>query len=66
SKSEVDIVIHHDRKSESDYGQQTAKAILDSDYFVKNNQGQRAHLKAKVKRFYWLDTWAKWFNSNHV
>lgn len=51
SKSEVDIVIHHDRKSESDYGQQTAKAILDSDYFVKNNQGQRAHLKAKVKRF---------------
>ncbi|PAW14709.1 hypothetical protein CKJ90_31650, partial [Klebsiella pneumoniae] len=28
SKSEVDIVIHHDRKSESDYGQQTAKLYL--------------------------------------
>ncbi|ENU6126211.1 MULTISPECIES: anti-phage dCTP deaminase [Enterobacteriaceae] len=51
SKSEVDIIIHHDRKSEHPYGQQTAKAILDADYFVKNNQGQRAHLKSKVKRF---------------
>lgn len=51
TKAEVDTVIHHDRKAEKDYGQQTAKAILDSDYFIKNNQGQRFHLKAKVKRF---------------
>lgn len=51
SKPEVDIVIHHDRKAEHDSGQQTAKAILDSDYFIKNDQGQRSHLKIKVKRF---------------
>lgn len=51
SKSEVDIIIHKDRKSEDKYGQQTAKAILDADYFIKNNQGQKAHLKAKTKRF---------------
>jgi len=54
TKSEVDVIIHHDRKSENNYGQQTAKAILDSDYFIKNNQGQKSHLKTKIKRFFGL------------
>jgi deoxycytidylate deaminase len=48
---EVDAVIHHDRKAKDKTGQQTAKAILDADYFIKNDQGQRAHIQTKIRRF---------------
>ncbi|WP_264293056.1 anti-phage dCTP deaminase [Pectobacterium aquaticum] len=50
SKSEIDEIIHRDRKGLESYEQQTAKAILDADYFIKNNQGQKTHLEYKIKR----------------
>lgn len=48
---EVDDLIHRDRKSSLDEGQQTEKAILDADFFVRNNQSHVSDLNIKAKRF---------------
>lgn len=51
SDSQVDVLIHQDRRSSESDGQQTQKAILDADFFIKNNQSHRQQLLTKVSRF---------------
>lgn len=50
----IDLLIHRDRKSADKFGQQTEKTILDSDIFIRNNQGQVKSLQTAVKRFFSL------------
>ncbi|EOW4143273.1 anti-phage dCTP deaminase [Vibrio parahaemolyticus] len=50
-KHEVDDLIHKDRKSNGDNGQQTEKAILDADFYVRNTQSHYASLSEKINRF---------------
>lgn len=50
SESQVDELIHRDRKSSENNGQQTQKAMLDADFFI-NNYGQRENIKNKLNRF---------------
>ncbi|WP_312590119.1 anti-phage dCTP deaminase [Vibrio cholerae] len=50
-KHEVDELIHLDRKSNGDIGQQTEKAILDADFYIRNTQSHYANLSEKIKRF---------------
>ncbi len=51
SERDIDTLIHNDKKSSDDFGQQTQKTILDSDFFIKNNQGHKKNLSDKVGRF---------------
>lgn len=50
-KHEVDDLIHKDRKSNGDNGQQTEKAILDADFYIRNTQSHYASLSEKINRF---------------
>ena len=50
-KSKIDDLIHRDRKGKDKFGQQTEKAILDSDFFIKNTQSHKTELKKKLLRF---------------
>ncbi|MGN7909324.1 anti-phage dCTP deaminase [Enterobacter sp. 22503] len=47
----IDDLIHRDRKSGGNSGQQVEKTILDSDFFIRNNQSHVTQLNEKVKRF---------------
>ncbi|MCG5293664.1 deaminase [Providencia rettgeri] len=51
SKNDIPSIINIDNKSDDDFGQQTGKAILESDFFIKNNQSQKSDLKKKIDRF---------------
>lgn len=44
-------IINIDNKSDDDYGQRTGKAILLSDFFIKNNQSQKSDIEKKINRF---------------
>lgn len=48
---QIDKLIHKDKASNEKTGQQTAKTILDADYFIKNNHSHLAELKSKLNRF---------------
>ena len=50
-KHEVDDLIHRDRESNGEIGQQTEKAILDADFYIRNTQSHYASLSEKIKRF---------------
>lgn len=50
-KHEVDDLIHKDRKSNGEIGQQTEKAILDADFYIRNTQSHYASLSEKINRF---------------
>lgn len=50
-KHEVDELIHKDRKSNGEIGQQTEKAILDADFYIRNTQSHYASLSEKINRF---------------
>jgi Deoxycytidylate deaminase len=47
---DIDDLIHRDRKSEVKNGQQTEKALLEADYFIRNNQSHVGELKNKINR----------------
>lgn len=47
----IDDLIHRDRKSGGNSGQQVEKTILDADFFIRNNQSHAAQLDTKVARF---------------
>lgn len=49
--NEIDDLLHKDRKSENDAGQQTQKAILDADFFIRNRQSHKQDLINKAGRF---------------
>jgi len=48
---QIDDLIHRDRKSGGNSGQQVEKTILDADFFIRNNQSHAAQLNTKVERF---------------
>ncbi|ELB2080937.1 TPA: deoxycytidylate deaminase [Vibrio parahaemolyticus] len=50
-RDKVDELIHLDRKSSGDNGQQTEKAILDADFYIRNTQSHYASLSEKINRF---------------
>lgn len=50
-KTDIDELIHIDRKSGGKTGQQTEKTLLDSDFFIKNTQSHKAELRKKLSRF---------------
>lgn len=54
TKNDIPLIINVDDKSDDDYGQRTSKAILTSDFFVKNNQSQKKGLENKIDRFFGL------------
>ncbi len=47
----IDDLIHRDRKSGGNSGQQVEKTILDADFFIRNNQSHSTQLNTKVERF---------------
>lgn len=51
SDMDIDELIHLDRKSSDNEGQQTQKAILDADFYLRNTQSHHSDLKEKIKRF---------------
>lgn len=54
SKNDIPKIINVDDKSDDEYGQRTSQAILDSDFFIKNNQSQKKDLERKIDRFFGL------------
>lgn len=54
TKDDLHLIINMDNKSSDDYGQRTGAAILDSDFFLKNNFSQKNDLKRKIERFFGL------------
>lgn len=51
SPQNIDDLIHRDRKSGGNSGQQVEKTILDADFFIRNNQSHSTQLNRKVERF---------------
>lgn len=51
SPQNIDDLIHRDRKSGGNSGQQVEKTILDADFFIRNNQSHSTQLNSKVERF---------------
>ncbi|POZ14553.1 cytidine deaminase [Lelliottia aquatilis] len=51
SPQQIDDLIHRDRKSGGNSGQQVEKTIQDSDFFIRNNQSHTTQLNNKVERF---------------
>ncbi|MBD8127979.1 anti-phage dCTP deaminase [Pantoea agglomerans] len=54
TKDDLHNIINIDNKSGEKYGQRTGEAILDSDYFIKNNFSQKKDIKRKVDRLFGL------------
>lgn len=54
TKDDLHKIINIDNKSSEDYGQRTGLAILDSDYFMKNNFSQKSDIKKKIERLFGL------------
>jgi len=54
TKDDLHQIINIDNKSKNDYGQRTGEAILDSDFFLKNNFSQKSDIKKKIERFFGL------------
>lgn len=50
SINDIYKIITEDKKSEKKTGQQTEKAILDSDFFINNNSGNKALQKKSISR----------------
>ncbi|MEQ9847146.1 anti-phage dCTP deaminase [Pectobacterium brasiliense] len=50
STNDIYKIITEDKKSEKKTGQQTEKAILDSDFFINNNSGNKALQKKAILR----------------
>lgn len=50
SNGDIYKIINEDRKSEKKSGQQTEKTILDSDFFINNNTGNRSVQKKAISR----------------
>lgn len=50
-ESKIHDIINMDNKADDDYGQKTGEAILQSDFFIKNNQSQKRDIENKINRF---------------